>query len=42
VFNTLLNDTRNALIGIVLLLVSLPYYYYQIRRSRARNAPPPA
>jgi APA family basic amino acid/polyamine antiporter len=37
VVNTLLNDTRNAVIGIVLLLVSLPYYYYQVRRNRSAN-----
>lgn len=28
VLNTLIEDTRNALIGIVLLVVSLPFYYY--------------
>ena len=32
IYNTLLEDTRNALIGIVLLLLSLPLYYYWIRR----------
>ena len=26
--NTLIEDTRNALIGLVLLVVSLPFYYY--------------
>jgi APA family basic amino acid/polyamine antiporter len=28
VLNTLIEDTRNALIGIVLLVASLPFYYY--------------
>jgi APA family basic amino acid/polyamine antiporter len=28
VLNTLIEDTRNALIGLVLLVVSLPFYYY--------------
>jgi APA family basic amino acid/polyamine antiporter len=27
-YNTLVEDTRNAVIGIVLLVVSLPLYYY--------------
>jgi APA family basic amino acid/polyamine antiporter len=27
-YNTVVEDTRNALIGIALLLVSLPFYYY--------------
>ena len=35
VYNTLVEDTRNALIGIVLLLLSLPLYYYWTRRHRA-------
>jgi APA family basic amino acid/polyamine antiporter len=33
VLNTLLEDTRNALIGIVLLAISLPFYYYWCRKS---------
>jgi APA family basic amino acid/polyamine antiporter len=37
VVNTLLNDTRNAVIGIVLLLISLPYYFYQTRRNRPQD-----
>lgn len=32
-FNTLVEDTRNAVIGIVLLVVSLPLYYYWTRKS---------
>jgi amino acid transporter len=32
-YNTLLEDPRNALIGIVLLLVSLPFYYYWSRKA---------
>jgi APA family basic amino acid/polyamine antiporter len=31
VLNTLIEDTRNALIGIVLLAASLPFYYYWTR-----------
>jgi basic amino acid/polyamine antiporter, APA family len=31
-WNTLVNDTRNAAIGICLLLVSLPCYYYWSRK----------
>jgi basic amino acid/polyamine antiporter, APA family len=31
-WNTLLHDTRNAAIGILLLLVSLPCYYYWTRK----------
>jgi APA family basic amino acid/polyamine antiporter len=31
-YNTLVEDTRDAGIGIVLLLVSLPFYYYWARR----------
>lgn len=35
IYNTLMEDTRNALIGIVLLLLSLPLYFYWTRqRSR--------
>jgi basic amino acid/polyamine antiporter, APA family len=33
IFNTLLEDTRNALIGIVLLLASLPFYAYWTRKK---------
>jgi APA family basic amino acid/polyamine antiporter len=33
VYNTLVEDTRNAVIGIVLLLVSLPLYYYWTRTN---------
>lgn len=36
VYNTLMEDTRNALIGIVLLLVSLPIYYVQTRKRTSR------
>jgi APA family basic amino acid/polyamine antiporter len=32
-YNTLVEDTRNAVIGIVLLLVSLPLYYYWTRKN---------
>lgn len=32
VYNTLVEDTRNAVIGIVLLLISLPFYFYWTRR----------
>ncbi len=31
-YNTLVHDTRNAVIGIVLLLASLPCYYYWTRK----------
>jgi len=34
VYNTLVEDTRNAVIGILLLLVSLPFYYFWNRRPR--------
>jgi APA family basic amino acid/polyamine antiporter len=33
VLNTLIEDTRNAVIGIVLLVVSLPFYYYWSKRG---------
>jgi APA family basic amino acid/polyamine antiporter len=33
-YNTLIEDTRNAVIGIVLLLISLPFYYYWTRKQR--------
>lgn len=32
-YNTVVEDTRNAIIGIVLLLASLPFYYYWTRKS---------
>jgi len=32
VYNTLVEDTRNAIIGIVLLLISLPFYFYWTRK----------
>ncbi len=35
VYNTLVEDTRNAVLGIVLLLVSLPFYYYWARGAAA-------
>lgn len=34
VYNTLVEDPRNALIGIALLLLSLPFYYYWHSKSR--------
>jgi len=34
VLNTLFEDTRNAIIGIALLLVSLPFYYYWNRAAK--------
>ncbi len=33
VYNTLVEDTRNAVVGIVLLLISLPLYHYWTKRS---------
>ena len=33
-YNTLVEDTRNAVIGLVLLLISLPFYYYWTRGER--------
>jgi basic amino acid/polyamine antiporter, APA family len=39
-YNTLVEDTRNAMIGIVLLLVSLPFYYYWTRDSRKTKQTP--
>lgn len=33
VYNTLVEDTRNAVVGIVLLLISLPLYSYWTNRS---------
>jgi APA family basic amino acid/polyamine antiporter len=39
-FNTLVRDARNAIIGIILLLVSLPFYYYWSRdREPVSTAP---
>lgn len=35
IYNTLVEDTRNAVIGIVLLLISLPFYYHWTRNARA-------
>jgi basic amino acid/polyamine antiporter, APA family len=32
-YNTLVEDTRNAMIGIVLLLISLPFYFYWTHKS---------
>lgn len=37
-YNTLLEDTRNAVIGIVLLLISLPCYYYWTRHQKSNQA----
>jgi len=37
-YNTLVEDTRNAIIGIVLLLLSLPFYYHWTRRTDAGSA----
>jgi len=31
-YNTVVEDTRNAVIGIILLLISLPFYYYWTRK----------
>ena len=33
-FNTLVEDTRNAVIGIFLLVIGLPFYFYQMRKGR--------
>ncbi len=35
IYNTLVHDSRNAIIGIVLLLLSLPFYYYWTRKKKA-------
>jgi len=35
--NTLIHDSRNAIIGIVLLLISLPFYFYWSRRSKSNS-----
>lgn len=32
IVNTLLEDTRNAVIGILLLIISLPFYFYWTRK----------
>lgn len=32
IVNTLLEDTRNAIIGILLLIISLPFYFYWTRK----------
>jgi APA family basic amino acid/polyamine antiporter len=37
ILNTLIEDTRNAVIGIVLLVISLPLYYYWTRKNGNRN-----
>lgn len=34
IYNTLVHDTRNAMIGIVLLLLSLPFYYYWTKKKK--------
>jgi len=36
-YNTLMEDTRNAIIGIVLLLLSLPFYYYWTREKKINS-----
>jgi APA family basic amino acid/polyamine antiporter len=33
-YNTLIKDSRNAIIGIVLLVLSLPFYYYWNRKTK--------
>jgi APA family basic amino acid/polyamine antiporter len=37
IYNTLIEDTRNALIGIVLLLVSLPLFFYWTRKIKSHS-----
>jgi APA family basic amino acid/polyamine antiporter len=37
IYNTLIEDTRNALIGIVLLLVSLPLFFYWTRKTKTHS-----
>ena len=37
-YNTLVEDPRNAGIGIVLLLLSLPFYYHWARKRKAGSA----
>jgi len=39
-YNTLVEDTRNAIVGICLLMASLPLYFYWTRRSAARPMAP--
>ncbi len=36
--NTLIHDSRNAIIGIVLLLISLPFYFYWSNRTRSTSS----
>jgi APA family basic amino acid/polyamine antiporter len=38
-YNTLVEDTRNAVIGIALLLISLPFYYYWTKMSPSALPP---
>lgn len=38
IYNTLVHDSRNATIGIVLLLLSLPFFYYWIRKKEGQPA----
>jgi APA family basic amino acid/polyamine antiporter len=38
VYNTLVEDTRNAVIGIILLLVSLPIYYRMTAKKREETS----
>lgn len=35
IYNTLVEDTRNAVIGIALLLISLPFYFFWTRKRPA-------
>ena len=37
IVNTFLEDTRNAIIGIVLLLISLPFYFYWAKRRQGSS-----
>ena len=37
-YNTLVEDTRNAIIGIVLLLLSLPFYYHWTKKMKTSSA----
>ncbi|MBI3578155.1 MAG: amino acid permease [Ignavibacteriales bacterium] len=39
IYNTLVEDTRNAVIGIVLLVVSLPFYYYWTHKIKPEATP---
>ncbi|MBI3586041.1 MAG: amino acid permease [Ignavibacteriales bacterium] len=36
IYNTLVEDTRNAVIGIVLLVASLPFYYYWTKQKDSK------